>query len=188
MRIAVLSLFAGLLALAAVTVAPSGNARAEEIDTRLFGSDDVFVIENLGISAPVNVRKVGNDGRMGDPLGKDDVVRYEFPTMPDLGGYPGSGGTTVVAGHVDYRPNLEAVFWTLRQARVGTKIDYYRGDGYLISYVVDYITTVGGEDDVAQYFPKSATESLVIISCEGTFNPSTREYDRRTLVHAVRVS
>jgi sortase (surface protein transpeptidase) len=125
---------------------------------------------------------------MGDPLGKDDVVRYEFPMLPDLGGYPGNGGTTVLAGHVDYRPNFQAVFWTLRQAQVGTRIDYYRGDGYLISYVVDWIATVGGEDDVAQYFPASGPESIVLISCEGTFNAATREYDRRTMVHAVRVS
>jgi hypothetical protein len=188
MRIAALSLFALLVAFIAAGTVPGRTATAEEIDTQLYGSNDTFVIESLGIKAPVNVRKVGADGRMGDPYGKDDVVRYEFPTMPGLGGYPGNGGTAVVAGHVDYRPNFEAVFWTLRQAKVGTQIDYYRGDGYRISYVVDYITTVGGNDDVSQFFPATGTEAIVMISCEGSFNPATREYDRRTLVHAVRVS
>ncbi|HLF77200.1 MAG TPA: class F sortase, partial [Dehalococcoidia bacterium] len=152
------------------------------------GTNDRFVVTSLGIDAPVNLRIVGPDGSMGDPAGKDDVVRYDFSSIAGLGGTPGLGGTVVVAGHVDYRPNLLAVFWPLRSAEVGTRIDYYRGDGAVVSYVVDWIAKVAGDQDVAEYFVSSSPESMVLISCEGTFDASTRHYDSRTFVHAVRLS
>ena len=158
------------------------------VDTALYGSSDYFVISSLGINAPVNVRNVAEDGRMGDPAGKDDVVRYDFPSFPGLGGYPGAGGTTVIAGHVDYHPHYEAVFWTLRQAAVGTRIDYYRSDGVMVSYSVDWIGSLTGDDDISQYVGWTDPEMMVLISCEGTFDASTRHYNNRTIVHAVRIA
>ncbi len=54
---------------------------------------------------------------MGDPNDWRTWVRYDFPNNPGFGGYPGSGGTTVLAGHVDYHDcgsgtPCAAVFWT----------------------------------------------------------------------------
>jgi hypothetical protein len=139
---------AGLVVIAALVAPKPGGTLADYVDTSLHGSGDTLVIAGLGINAPVNTRNVGDDGRMGDPAGKDDVVRYDFPTIPELGGYPGIGGTTVLAGHVDYHPNFTAVFWTLRQATVGMKIDYYRGDGVLVTYAIDWISSSTGDDDI----------------------------------------
>jgi LPXTG-site transpeptidase (sortase) family protein len=179
---------AGAFAFMAFVGNPIHTTYADSVDTALYGTSDTLVISSLGINAPVNTRNVGEDGTMGDPLGKDDVVRYDFPAFPGLGGYPGNGGTTVVAGHVDYHPNFQAVFWTLRDAQVGTRIDYYRFDGTVVSYAVDWIDKVGGDDDVGQYMVSSSPESMLLITCDGVFDPSTRHYNNRSMVHAVRIS
>ena len=94
----------------------------------------------------MNVRDVGPDGKMGDPAGPWDVVRYEFPYpgFENYGGYPGEGKTTVIAGHVDYRPNIMAVFWDVRKAQAGDVIEYLRGDGITLRYKVDYTEQIVG--------------------------------------------
>ena len=178
----------GLVAIVSLVAPRPGRTLADHIDTSLHGSGDTLVIASLGINAPVNTRNVGEDGRMGDPGGKDDVVRYDFPTIPELGGYPGIAGTTVLSGHVDYHPNFTAVFWTLRQATVGMQIDYYRSDGVLVTYAIDWISSSTGDDDIGQYLVSTSPESMVLITCEGTFDPSTLHYSNRTLVHATRIS
>ena len=179
---------AGLVAILSLVVPRPSVTLADYVDTSLHGSGDTLVIAGLGINAPVNTRNVGEDGRMGDPGGKDDVVRYDFPTFPDLGGYPGIGGTAILSGHVDYHPNFTAVFWTLRQATVGMRIDYYRGDGVVVSYAIDWISSSSGDEDIGQYLVSTSPESMVLITCEGTFDPSTLHYNKRTLVHATRIS
>jgi len=84
---------------AALSIGAAGAGPAPvhaDVDTNLYGTGDELVIPGLSIDAPVNTRNVGEDGKMGDPAGKDDVVRYDFPSFPGLGGYPGSGGTAVI--------------------------------------------------------------------------------------------
>ena len=151
---------------------------------RLYGSNDRLVFSRLGIEAPVNVREVANDGVMGNPAGAWDVVRYNFPWFD--GGYPGDGGTAVVAGHVDFRPNIMAVFWELRRARPGDVIDYYRGDGVRVRYSVDWVQQVDSGFDVNALLSHTSAERLVLITCDGSFNPVTREYDLRFLLVASR--
>ncbi len=188
MRYFLVLALAAFFSAVALTAGPTSSAHADPVDTALYGSGDTLVITDLGINAPVNVRNVSEDGTMGDPGGKDDVVRYDFPTWPGYGGYPGKGGTTVVAGHVDYHPNFQAVFWTLKQAYPGMKIYYYTGDNKMITYAVDWVSFVGGEDDVAQYLVNTTSEAMVLISCEGSFDPVTRHYNNRTMVYATRVA
>src|ERR1700742_717135 len=89
---------AAAFAVMAFVANPLHATYADDVDTALYGTNDTIVISSLGIQAPVNTRNVAADGTMGDPLGKDDVVLYQFPSFPGLGGYPGSGGTTVIAG------------------------------------------------------------------------------------------
>ena len=59
------------------------------------------------LNAPVNVYDVGSNLQMGEPIADCDVVRQNFAAFPGVGGYPGDGGTTTLAGHVDYHPNYD---------------------------------------------------------------------------------
>jgi LPXTG-site transpeptidase (sortase) family protein len=162
-------------------------ARQASYTTEIYGSNDRFVMTSRNINAPVNVRDVGPDGVLGDPAGKDDVVRYNFGIFPGMGGTPGEGGTIVVAAHVDYRPNFQGPFWTIRSAQPGEIIEYYR-DGKKLTYQVDWVKQLTPYADWGSLFVATSQESLMAITCDGTFNRELREYDARTVVHAVRIS
>jgi hypothetical protein len=137
------------------------------------------------ISAPVNVYDMQSDGVMGIPMADCDVVRENFG--PGVGGYPGDGGTTVLAGHVDYHPNYQAVFWNLHSIANGAEIDYTRADGKVATYNVDWSQAISDPNyDWVGLASPGDTESLVLITCDGTFNPDTGHYDQHFVVHAVR--
>jgi LPXTG-site transpeptidase (sortase) family protein len=137
------------------------------------------------------VRDVGPDGQLGDPAGAYDVVRYDFKLFPGMGGYPGSGGTTVIAGHVDYHTGgpshpgpISAVFWNIRQLGAGDEIDYTRSDGKMVRYRVDWAQRVGTDTDWNSLMTGTSPEGMLLITCDGTFDASAHEYSNRFAAHA----
>ena len=140
------------------------------------------------LNAPVNVFDVGSDLQMGEPIADCDVVRQNFAAFPGVGGYPGDGGTTTLAGHVDYHPNYQAVFWYLRNIQVGAEIRYQRADGRTVVYSVDWAGAISDPSyDWGSLVTSGATESIVLITCDGVFNAATHEYSNRFVVHGVIV-
>jgi LPXTG-site transpeptidase (sortase) family protein len=146
-------------------------------------------IPSIGVDAPVTVRVVGEDGQMGVPNGRFDVVWYDFSIYGGgVGGYPGDGGNAVFAGHVDYHPNYEAVFWDLRYVGAGDIIEVDLPDGRAITYSVQWAQSIGGESDFGQYAVQTGQETITIITCQGTFNSATHSYDQRLVVRGIRIS
>jgi LPXTG-site transpeptidase (sortase) family protein len=148
-----------------------------------------LVISAIGIDAPLTVKVVGSDGAMPNPNGPEDVALYDFSVFGGLGGWPGVGGNVVLSGHVDYHDYGPAVFWRLRELQPGNEIELRLDDGSVIKYTVKWSRTVGdagaGWDSIVASTTK---ESLTLITCEGTFDPSTRSYDARRVVWAERTS
>ena len=162
----------------AVSSAPSGGT--------ISGSSDRLVIPVLGIDAAVNYRTVV-DGEMGNPLGAYDVVWYDFSAYGGaLGGYPGGGGNAAIAGHVDYRGVGAAVFWRLRELQPGDLIEYYRGDGQVVRYVVQWISDVDPTLDFSPYVSAAAGDVMTLVTCNGDFDYANREYSHRRIVRAAR--
>ncbi|HLF78111.1 MAG TPA: class F sortase [Dehalococcoidia bacterium] len=154
-------------------------------DTDLHHSNDKLVYPALGIVAPVNTRKVGPDGAMLNPEGKDDVVRYDFSSFPGLGGYPGNGGTTALAGHLDYRPYYPAVFYNLTKGKPGDVIEYRRADGTVKKFTVAWVASIPFEQSLSEYLTSTNPESMVLITCDGGFDESLGGYANRAIVYAV---
>ncbi len=152
----------------------------------IYGSDDRLQMPRLGIDAPVNVRDVDWDGVLGVPLGRDDVVRYNF-LFPGYGGYPGNGGTTLISGHVDYICCF-AVFAPLRQVQNGDEIDYVRGVGVTVTYTVDWFADLPPDYNWNSLAASTAQDTIVLITCNGTFDQTARAYNQRRVVHAVRTN
>jgi LPXTG-site transpeptidase (sortase) family protein len=150
-------------------------------------SGDRLIVPRIGINAPVNVRDVGHAGTMGDPEGPLDVVRYTFPLVDGFGGYPGQGGTTLIAGHLDFRNYGLAVFGHLEQLAEGDVIDYLREDGTLVSYQVSWVSDVHPDFNYGELARNTSTESLVLITCNGEFNWTIEEYPLRRLVYATKL-
>jgi hypothetical protein len=161
------------------------TCNSTSINSALYSSDDRLVSARLGINAPVNVRDVGVGGELGVPAGAFDVVRYNFVDYTGLGGYPGQGGVTMIGGHVDFYTVGLAVFAPLRQAQTGDEIQYVRGDGTTVNYVVDWVTDLPFNTDLSPYLNRSSDE-LILVTCNGTFDSAARRYDLRRLVHSVR--
>lgn len=158
------------------------------VNSALYFSADRLVSTSLGINAPVNVRDVGYDGFLGVPSGAYDVVRYNFAGLPNLKGYPGEGGVTAIGGHVDYYSVGLAIFAPLRSAQPGMSVEYRRGDGVVIKYVVDWVKDVPFNQSLNSYLSSRGRDELLLMTCNGTFDYSVRRYDLRRLVHAVRVN
>jgi hypothetical protein len=164
------------------------DCTVEPISTALYYSADRLVSASLGIDAPVNVRDVGYGSVLGVPQGAYDVVRYNFATAPSLKAYPGDGGVTMIGGHVDYYYVGLAVFAPLRSAQPGQTVEYHRGDGVVIKYVVDWVRDLPYNQNLTGYLRNRGRDELLLVTCNGTFDYSARRYDLRRLVHAVRVN
>jgi hypothetical protein len=158
------------------------------VNTALYSSADRLVSTSLGIDAPVNVRDVGFDGFLGVPAGAHDVVRYNFAGLPTLRGYPGDGGVTAIGGHVDFFTVGLAIFAPLRNAQPGMTFDYHRADGVVVRYVVDWVRDVPFNQSLNSYLSNRGGDSLLLMTCNGTFDQTVRRYDLRRLVHAVKVN
>lgn len=169
------------------------------INPNLYGSNDRLEIpgvrtgDRCGRQAPVNVRDVPADAKLGDPANDCDVVRYDFKLFPGYGGYPGEPNAAVVmAGHVDYSLRREgqsgavlAVGSGWAGMAQGTEILYHRGDGKVVKYKVQWVrqVSVGSDFDYGSIARQSDRGTLALITCGGTF--SNGEYDNRSVAFAV---
>lgn len=153
----------------------------------LYHSGDRLIVPSIGVNAPVNVRDVVS-GAMGDPEGPYDVVRYTFPLNEGFGGYPGDGGTTLIAGHLDWRNLGLAVFGHLERLAPGDVIDYVREDGSVISYQVAWVEDVRPDYNFGELARNYSTEAVVLITCNGTFDWGIEEYSHRRVVYATKTA
>ena len=141
-----------------------------------------IIIPKAEIDAPVVVRGVDNAGVMIAPDNAYDVAWYDFSAQP------GFGGNAVFAGHVDYIRVGPAVFWNLKDLEQGDIIEIQQADGTSIKYAVNfkqqYDAATAPVNDIVGATPK---ESVTLITCGGTFNTVTRQYDQRLVVRAERI-
>jgi LPXTG-site transpeptidase (sortase) family protein len=140
-----------------------------------------LVVPSLGVNAPVAVLGLEEDGAMPSPAGPDAVGWYDFsPT-------PGNAGNTVFSGHRDWRSGVTGVFWRLGELVPGDRIAVVLADGRSVDYeVLLSVLTGPSEMPIEEVVGQTELELITLITCEGSFNPATREYDRRRIVWALR--
>ena len=163
-------------------------APTETASPTQFADIERLIIPAISVDAPVTPNAVDRDGQMPSPDGPQDVIWYDFSALPGLGGRPGAGGNTILAGHVDYHGYGPAVFWDLRNVKQGDEITVRLRDGSEYKYTARSNRIV---DPAAASFNEivasTTEESLTVITCAGDFDPATRNYDMRRVVWAVRV-
>ncbi len=139
-------------------------------------------IPSIGVDAPVVVLGVDSDGTMQAPDNRFDVAWYNFSS------YPGWGSNAVFAGHVDFHPNYTAVFWYLRDIKPNDPITIRLSDGTEYTYRVVSADTVSDSDaPIETIVGPTQNEVITLITCDGTFNTKTHQYDKRLVVRAERV-
>ena len=174
-------------AAAAAPGTPAPSTEGSTNDGPAAGSSMRFKIPRIGVDAPVTIRGIGSDGQMGTPNGRFDVVWYDFSAFSGMGGYPGDGGNAVFSGHVDYHPNYEAVFWDLRLVGPGDIVEVGLPNGTAVRYSVQWSETISPDADFISYVTKTGQDVITIVTCQGTFNSATHNYDHRLVVRGVRI-
>lgn len=143
---------------------------------------DRIVINRVDVAAPVITMGVDAAGVMEAPNNAYDVAWYDFSARP------GFGGNAVFAAHVDYYNVGPAVFWGLKDLEQGDIIEIHLADGTVIPYGV----TVKQQYDAAtapvqEIVGPTSAETVTLITCSGTFNGATSQYDQRLVVRAERI-
>ncbi len=158
------------------TQGPQGDPRLAALDINR------VVMPAIGVDAPIVVLGVHPDGTMASPAGPDAVAWYTFSAKP------GEIGNVVLSGHLDYINVGAAVFWRLGELRPGDELQLVMEDDTLVRYVVESLneydeTTAPVQDIVGP----TANESITLITCSGSFDPTNLHYNRRLVVRGERL-
>ena len=57
--------------------------------------------------------------------------------------------------------------------------------GAVKKFVVDWVGSLSFDQSLTEYLVSTSPESMVLITCDGTFEESHGGYDRRAIVYAV---
>jgi LPXTG-site transpeptidase (sortase) family protein len=139
-------------------------------------------IPTIGVDAAVVVKGLDGDGAMETPDDPWEVAWYDFSARP------GTGSNVVFAGHVDHRDVGPAVFWDLEKLQPDSLIEVHLDDAVVYRYRVIAKDTVDvATAPVAQIVGPTPTDSVTLITCAGSFDQTTQEYDQRLVLRAERV-
>jgi sortase (surface protein transpeptidase) len=161
-------------------------------------------IPGIKIDAPIEVQTVNPNSAMPDPKGYFDVAWYDLSNVYGRSSKPGWGSNAVFAGHVDCANCAPgggagaAIFWNLRNITRDDKINVALADGVSYTYSITGIFVVTSREDglydtsdgktvsINDLVGPTQGDSITIITCGGTFNPRTHEYDKRLIVKGER--
>jgi LPXTG-site transpeptidase (sortase) family protein len=159
------------------TPKPQGDPRLAALDISR------VVIPGIGVDAPIIVLGLLPDKTMDSPDGPEEVAWYTFSAKP------GQIGNVVLSGHLDYIDYGAAVFWRLNELRPGDEVQLILEDGtevkYLVESVQEYDEATAPVQDIVG---PTANESITLITCSGSFDPSNLHYNRRLVVRGARVT
>ncbi|KKU66630.1 MAG: Peptidase C60 sortase A and B [Parcubacteria group bacterium GW2011_GWA2_47_16] len=137
----------------------------------------------INVSALVQVVGIDKNGRMGLPTNFVDVGWYKY------GPRPGERGSAVIAGHLDTAQDDKAVFAKLSLLKKGDDVYVLDETGRKIHFRVAkkevYDDTKAPLDRI--FDQTTTTARLNLITCDGVWNPKTKNYSERLVVYSERV-
>jgi LPXTG-site transpeptidase (sortase) family protein len=141
-----------------------------------------LLIPAAKVDANIIVLGLDDNNQMPAPDNAWDVAWYNFSSRP------GSGGNAVFSGHVDYHDVGAAVFWNLRDLQKGDLIQVRLQDGMVYEYSVDALSCMPADTaPISMIVGPTLSEVVTLITCCGTFDSTTRQYDKRLVVRADRI-
>jgi LPXTG-site transpeptidase (sortase) family protein len=141
-----------------------------------------LIIKSIGINAAVVPVTVDRDGAMATPTTSHEVGWYS------PGVVPGETGDAVIDGHLDWYDTSRAVFYNLKQMKVGDDVEVQRLDGITKHFRVTSVRSVPWNSTVPGMFEGTGAPRLTLITCGGTWNQAMRTYLERTIVDAAMVN
>ena len=144
-----------------------------------------LIIPKISVNAAVQSVGITANGEMGIPSNFTDVAWY------NLGPKPGERGSAAMSGHLDTASatDVDAVFIHLNELKAGDEIDVVDKSGHTIKFRVTqmqiYDTT---KAPLGKIFDQSvSTADLNLITCDGIWNQSTKDYSKRLVVYSKRI-
>ena len=137
-------------------------------------------IPAIGVSAPVAKVGLNADGTVQVPPLNDHNLAgwYEY------GPTPGQLGASVILGHVDSVTGV-SVFFSLKDLRKGDKIYVTLTNGKVATFVVDGVQNASKTSfPTHAVYGKISYPGLRVITCGGTFDPTTGHYADNIIVYA----
>lgn len=164
------------------------NATGETPDTIPLDALDVerrspqtLQIGDLRLESPVRSVGLEDDGQLEVP-DETEVGWYEY------GSTPGLPGSTVLAAHVSWNRTV-GPFHELGNLEPGAQVDVIAHDGTTRVYQV-VERAIYDKDDLPtdRIWRTTGDETLVLITCGGSYNPDIRRYRQNIVVYAVPIS
>jgi hypothetical protein len=162
----------------AAQLGPRGSAIPKLASERVLPA--TLTIDDLELWGPVRAVGLEDDGELEVP-DETEIGWYE------LGAAPGEAGATVLAAHVTWNDTV-GPFYRLGDLEPGAEIRIRLFDDSVRVYEV-VERTMYRKDALPNWriFRQTGPESLVLITCGGSFNPSIRRYRDNIVVYAVPV-
>ena len=143
-----------------------------------------LVIPAIGIDALIESVGVRSDGDLATPTRHpwDDVG------WDSLGPRPGERGSAVIDGHLDRPGGSPAIFWRLRDIRVGNDIQVITSSGQTLHFRVSRIASyTPGQAPLQDIFGNLGGTYLNLITCAGDWIPDQHQTTLRLVVYAIFV-
>lgn len=135
-------------------------------------------IPKIGVDAPVESVGLDPDGAMGSPSNPFWTAWF------DLGVLPGEPGNAVIDGHLDWVTVGAAVFWNLRKLVPGDRVEVEMPGKRILTFDVSHSASYPYDNaPLHQIFGAATTPNLNLITCNGIFDRTTRNYNQRLVVY-----
>jgi LPXTG-site transpeptidase (sortase) family protein len=118
-----------------------------------------------------------------EPNGEMEVPPADRVGWYRHGARPGDPGSSVLAAHIAYG-GVDGVFRHLADVEVGAEVTVTFADGTTRRFVVDAVDQVPKPELPADVFSPTAPDRLVLITCGGRFDRTSRRYDDNVLAYA----
>lgn len=131
------------------------------------------------ISVDAEIERVGKTsaGKMAVPTNFTDVGWYKH------GAFPGTVGNAVIAGHLDNGKGTPAVMNDLSELKIGDNVYVTNKDGQKLNFQVTGMSLYDYNDaPLDMIFGSSTKAHLNLITCDGVWDQSKKNYDKRLVV------
>ncbi len=180
-----LVMFNPLSSIAHASNDPIPDQKAIEQFLDLGTAVDYLIIPRIKVNAPVDLVDTNADGSMAVPTTNPwvDVGWYES------GPYPGEQGSAVIDGHLDRPGGFPAVFWNLRQLKLGDQVQYNAPGQPLLRFEVTKVAFYKpAQAPIEDIFNNTNGHFLNLITCAGTWIPAIHQTTLRLVVYTSLVT
>ena len=162
---------------------PTHSSLITEEVTENIGNPVRIVIPSISVDAAIQNVALTKFGAMD--LAKDPLETSWY----ELGALPGTIGSAVIAGHVNWYNHEKAVFENLHDISPGDSIHIIDDTNTTISFIVREVQSFSATANAESVFLSDDGKShLNLITCEGVWNGKSEQFTNRFVVFADRQS